>query len=67
MGRRGREERDTVESRKLKVEDQLKRRRIQCPEKLGAGGVNAAHRDHTEGRLAVRCGRDPEGLGIGGG
>jgi len=37
MGRRGREERDTVESRKLKVEDQLKRRRIQCPEKLGAG------------------------------
>jgi hypothetical protein len=37
MGRRGREEREAVESRKLKVEDQPKRRRIQCPEKLGAG------------------------------
>jgi len=28
MGRRGREERDAVESRKLKVEDQPKRRKI---------------------------------------
>jgi len=28
MGRRGREERDAVESRKLKVEGQPKRRRI---------------------------------------
>jgi len=35
-------------------------------DKVGAGGVNAAHRDYAERRLAVRCGRDPEGLGIGG-
>ncbi len=34
MGRRGREERDAVESRKLKVEGQPKRRRIRRPEKL---------------------------------
>ncbi len=33
----GRGERDAVESRKLKVESQPKRRRIYRPEKLGAG------------------------------
>ncbi len=29
-------------------------------------GVNAAHRDYAEGRLAMGNGRDPEGLGTGG-
>src|SRR2546426_702905 len=35
MGRRGREERDAVESRKLKAESQLKTRRIYRPERFG--------------------------------
>ncbi len=34
MGRGGRQERDAVESRKLKVEGQPKPRKIQRPEKL---------------------------------
>ncbi len=37
MGRRGSGERDAVESRKLKVERQPKKRRIQRSEKLRAG------------------------------
>jgi len=56
MGRRGGEE-DTVESRKLKVESQPERGRIQRPEKLpdkvGAGGAGA---DAEHAEIMRRCG-----------
>ncbi len=45
---------NTVESRKLKVESQPKRGRIQRPEKLGAG-ADAEHAEIT-GRCGLRCG-----------
>ena len=48
----GRGERDAVESRKLKVESQPKRRRIYRPEKLGAGAdakTGSGQAPETEG------------------
>ena len=52
--RRGGGEEDTVESRKLKVESQPKRRKIQRPEMLGAG-ADAEDAEITR-RCDLRCG-----------